>query len=587
MTDMERAERFARQAPPLNQAEKDAINALFPAYIFRRSRTSEIWTTCCHRHMVVRNEDMMMTTQERDFQAVMWTLHQREPKNRWTDPPQPGVKCPFCGEMAIVKELGRTGNRDNLSRYRRAVVLRWYRGALWARAYDCGKHYSKDEGYSLTGEPNCKLVGVYRFKPGLAECSTRYYCCGNYPFSSVERQTGPLTEGRWHIHSPFNANAEYGIGYNVIGLDEIQKSPFRYCMVEQAERKTDKLLQFLVACCFYTRQIEMLMKADMSDVVMDLTERGVKHAAVLNWEEPDPAKAFAIGRQELKIFLGTSRDIRVLELYKRLKGRIPMAECAKWLSEDLNIRKTFSAAKRWSLPPEKLMRYLDSNVGCAQYGGVQSMDSALRFWEDYLTAAEAMGYQLHRENVLLPRNLGTAHNEATGQHRARLEQERRTEQERREAQRLIDQRERDLLMAETYAKRKVKLEKKYGFAMDGYVIRAPMDKDEILAEGRKLQHCVGGYADRHMSGAVTILFMRKAQKPNEPWLTIEMNGNSLVQIHGFRNEGMYTTKGTFAPNPREVYREFLDTWLDWLAKGSKRDKEGNPKLPRKKKGAAA
>ncbi len=587
MTDMERAERFARQAPPLNQAEKDAINALFPAYIFRRSRTSEIWTTCCHRHMVVRNEDMMMTTQERDFQAVMWTLHQREPKNRWTDPPQPGVKCPFCGEMAIVKELGRTGNRDNLSRYRRAVVLRWYRGALWARAYDCGKHYSKDEGYSLTGEPNCKLVGVYRFKPGLAECSTRYYCCGNYPFSSVERQTGPLTEGRWHIHSPFNANAEYGIGYNVIGLDEIQKSPFRYCMVEQAERKTDKLLQFLVACCFYPRQIEMLMKADMSDVVMDLTERGVKHAAVLNWEEPDPAKAFAIGRQELKIFLGTSRDIRVLELYKRLKGRIPMAECAKWLSEDLNIRKTFSAAKRWSLPPEKLMRYLDSNVGCAQYGGVQSMDSALRFWEDYLTAAEAMGYQLHRENVLLPRNLGTAHNEATGQHRARLEQERRTEQERREAQRLIDQRERDLLMAETYAKRKVKLEKKYGFAMDGYVIRAPMDKDEILAEGRKLQHCVGGYADRHMSGAVTILFMRKAQKPNEPWLTIEMNGNSLVQIHGFRNEGMYTTKGTFAPNPREVYREFLDTWLDWLAKGSKRDKEGNPKLPRKKKGAAA
>ena len=584
---MERAERFARQAPPLNQAEKDAINALFPAYIFRRSCTEEIWTTCCHRHMVVRNEDMMMTTQERDFQAVMWTLHQREPKNRWTDPPQPGVKCPFCGEMAIVKELGRTGNRDNLSRYRRAVVLRWYRGALWARAYDCGKHYSKDEGYSLTGEPNCKLVGVYRFKPGLAECSTRYYCCGNYPFSSVERQTGPLTEGRWHIHSPFNANAEYGIGYNVIGLDEIQKSPFRYCMVEQAERKTDKLLQFLVACCFYPRQIEMLMKADMSDVVMDLTERGVKHAAVLNWEEPDPAKAFAIGRQELKIFLGTSRDIRVLELYKRLKGRIPMAECAKWLSEDLNIRKTFSAAKRWSLPPEKLMRYLDSNVGCAQYGGVQSMDSALRFWEDYLTAAEAMGYQLHRENVLLPRNLGTAHNEATGQHRARLEQERRTEQERREAQRLIDQRERDLLMAETYAKRKVKLEKKYGFAMDGYVIRAPMDKDEILAEGRKLQHCVGGYADRHMSGAVTILFMRKAQKPNEPWLTIEMNGNSLVQIHGFRNEGMYTTKGTFAPNPREVYREFLDTWLDWLAKGSKRDKEGNPKLPRKKKGAAA
>ena len=41
-----------------------------------------------------------------------------------------------------------------------------------------------------------------------------------------------------------------------------------------------------------------------------------------------------------------------------------------------------------------------------------------------------------------------------------------------------------------------KLEKKYGFTMDGYVIRVPLGKDEILAEARKLQHCVGGYADR-------------------------------------------------------------------------------------------
>jgi len=85
---------------------------------------------------------------------------------------------------------------------------------------------------------------------------------------------------------------------------------------------------------------------------------------------------------------------------------------------------------------------------------------------------------------------------------------------------------------------------------------------------------------------VTILFMRQEKHPNKPWLTIEMNGNSLIQIHGFRNEGMYTTKGRFAPDPREVYREFLDTWLDWLQKGSKRDKDGNPKIP-KKKGAAA
>ena len=587
MTSQEKAEQFAGKAPPLNQAERDAINALFPAYIFRRSCTNEIWTTCCRKHMVVTDEDMMVTTPERNFPAVMWGPHQREQRNRWDDAPKPTTQCPLCGRMVIVKELRYTGGRDNLSRYRRAVVLRWYRGALWARAYDCGKHYSKDKGYTLTGEPNTKLVGVYRFKPGLVEATTRYWW--DYPFSSIERQDGPLVKGHWNIHGPFNANADYGVGYDVIGLEEVQKSPFRYCMAAEAERKTDKFLQFLTACCFYPRQIEMLMKAGMSDVVMDFTERGVKHAAVINWDEPSPAKAFKVPRQDMKAFLGTNRDIRILELYKRLKGRATLTECVEWMSMGLNIHRTAKVAKKWNIPLEKLIRYLHGNVGCARYGGMSSMDAALRYWEDYLTAAEAMGYLLHRENVLLPRNLGAAHDEATKKHQAKLERERAAQRREWERRQKAEQAERDRqarLAEEKYEERRVKLEKKYGFAMDGYVIRAPMNKDEVLAEGRKLQHCVGGYADRHIQGETTILFMRKSKKPDEPWLTIEMDGNKMRQIHGFKNEGEHTLKGRFAPDPREVYREFLDIWLDWIEKGSRRDKKGNPKLP-KKKGAAA
>lgn len=585
MTRQEEADRFAKKAPPLSRAEQDHINDLFPAYIFRRTRTAEIWTSCCHKHMTVADGDMMVTTPERNFRAVMWEPHQREPKDRWEDSPKPTVQCPLCGKMTIMKELGRTGRRDNLTRYRRAVVLRWHRGALWARAYDCSKHYIRmapfpwllDE-YGLMSGPRCKLVGVYRFKPGLAEATTRDWW-GDLPFTSVQRQATGLIKGHWNITGPFTANAEYGIGYDVIGLDEIQKSPIRYCMAEKAERKTDKFLQFLTACCFYPRQIEMLMKAGMSDVVIDLVERGVKHAAVIDWDELDPSKALGLDRQNMKIFLSTSRDIRILELHKRLKGRVPLTECADWIAKGLNIPKTYSAAKKWNLSPEKLMRYLYGNVGCAQYGGIRDLGSALQYWEDYTTAAEATGYQLHRENVLLPRNLGAAHDEATKKHQAKLEQEReaRWKAEQAEQVRLVRMAE------EKYEKLRIKLEEKYGFAMDGYVIRVPSGKDEILDEGRKLQHCVGGYAVRHVQGKTTILFMRKIKKPDEPWLTIEMNGNVLQQIHGFKNEGGYSAKGRFAPDPREVYRGFLDTWLDWLKKGSKRDKNGRPVLPEKKR----
>jgi len=583
VTKQEEAERFVKTAPPLSRVELEEINALFPTYIFRRSKTREVWTTCCHRHETLRNR----TAPDMDQMeyAVLSKLHQREPKNRYQSVPKETVKCPFCGRLSIVKELGRTGRRDNLSRYRRAVVLRWYRGALWARAYDCSKHYK--DSYSLTGDPDCHLVGVYRFQPGLTEASARYYW--DYPFESIQRQDTGLVKGHWNIYGPFHANAQYGVGYDVIGLEEIQKSPFRYCMVEEAEKKTDKFLQFLTACCFYPRQIEMLMKAGMSDVVIDLTERGVKHAAVINWEEADPKKGFKLSRQELKFFLSTSRDIRIPELYKRLEGRAKLEECADWIMNGLNIQRTFQAAKKWGLAPEKLIRYLNGNVGCASYGGMGSLDSALRYWEDYLTAAEAMNYPLHHENVLFPRNLGAAHDNATKEHGEQLARELAARQREWDRQRKAEQAERDRqarLAEEKYEERRMKLEKKYSFVMDGYMIRVPAGKDEILDEGRRLQHCVGGYADRHIQGKTTILFMRKAKKPGVPWLTIEMNGNKLVQIHGFRNEGIHTTKGRFAPDPREEYRAFLDTWLDWLEKGNRRDKEGNPKLPRRK-GAAA
>ena len=568
MTRQEEAERFAKKAPPLNQAERDAINALFPTYIFRRSKTNEAWTSCCHRH-----ETLLEVTRSQAEYEVLIAPHQREPRDLFEGAPKENVECPFCGRMAIVKDLRYTGKRNNLSRWRRAVVLRWYRGALWARAYECGKHYN--DGYSLTGEPDCHLVGVYRFKPGLAESAIRYCSYWKHPFIHIVRQDGPLTKGRWHIPNPFYANAEYGIGYSVIGLDEIQKSPFRYCMATEAEKATNKFLQFLTACCFYPRQIEMLMKADMCDVVLDLIERGVKHAAVINWDEENPAKAFSLNRQEMKAFLNTSRDIRIVELYKKLKGRVPLTECADWITKDVNIKGTFRAAKKWNLAPEKLMRYLDGNVGCARYGGLSSLGSSLKYWEDYLTAAEALGYQLHKENVLLPKNLGAAHDSATSKHQSKMEQERKKAQA-----------EKDRLAALAYEERRVELEKKYGFNLDGYVIQVPSSKDAILDEGRKLKHCVGGYADRHMRGDLTILFMRNAKRPDKSWLTIEMSGNQLVQIHGFKNEGVYTTKGRFAPDPAEVYKDFLDTWLDWLKKGSKRDKDGNPKLPRKK-GAAA
>ncbi len=552
MTEQEKAEKFAHSAPGLSKKELEEINNLFPTYIFRRSRTGEIWCSCCGRYEKHMNR----------FGDVFRAEHQREPRNMYEHSPKPSVNCPFCGKPAIVKELGRTGHRDNLCSWRRAVVLRWYRGALWGRAYDFKKEYGSE--YNLTEKPRCNLMSVYRFRPGKAEETRRHGFFSDGPFIGITVQDHGLSGGKWKIGNPFPQNWEYGTAYSVLGMEEIQKSPFKYCMVE--ESRTCNLVRYLTACCFYPRKIEMLMKFKMEEVVSDLVNRGVKHATVIKWDDKDQKNPFGLNGQELRQFMDTSREIETLELYKKLKSKASIQQCDIWQSEIVNIKEIADLSNKWNIPMVKLIRYLDASKPRGY-----NITGTFGLLKDYIHAAQALGYPLYRENVLLPVPLRNAHDSVVDKHRNLLAEEAK--------KRLEKERKKD---AEAYAARKKALEEKYGFTVDGITIRIPEGREEIIDEGRILQHCVAGYADRHVKGTVTILFMRHEKTPHNPWLTIEMRGNSLMQIHGYKNEGLYSCKGRFAPDPREEYKAFLDLWLEWLKRGSKRNKDGTPRIKQTK-----
>ena len=69
-----------------------------------------------------------------------------------------------------------------------------------------------------------------------------------------------------------------------------------------------------------------------------------------------------------------------------------------------------------------------------------------------------------------------------------------------------------------------------------------------------------------------------------PLVTIEMHGNHLQQIHGYRNERESCPENPEREDPTVRYAAILDPWLSWVKNGSKRDKDGAPILPA---GAAA
>lgn len=569
-----KALRLVQAAPELTKQEEQEINGLFPAYIFRVRRDRELWTTCCREHHKIAKGHETYAEQK-----VLDAEHTPEPKFRYGNQvnrsPFP-TPCPYCGRLCAVKELGRTGSRGNLSSYRRVVVLKWHRSSLWARAYECAKHYNTDES-RLCNPPGMGLVGVYRFRPGSAEQAIRGYYWWGHTFGDFcfHQQTGPLKKGKWELTRQFSYSNECGMGYKTIGVGELGKSPFQYCCGPDYIGKHYESLRFLTACCIYPRQIEMLMKAGMQSVVADLVEHGVKNSLAFKWEETDPFKGFGLTKQELREFMATKRDIDTIRLFKQLRRmgeQVSIAQCEQILTDlYMQDRQWIADAKHWGLRPMQLYRYFQRQN--------QNAGAAMSAWHDYINCAQKLGYPLHRSNVLLPPDLGEAHDDAAEKHRRQLQRQR----DLAEKERLRSEKERLRLMELAYEERRKELERKYAVELDGYTIVVPKGSQEIMDEGRILKHCVAGYADRHMQGLVTILFMRETAAPDKPFLTIEMAGNRLVQIHGYRNEGLYSAKGRFAPDPREEHREWLDTWLDWLKKGSKRDKEGKPVLPRKKK----
>ena len=121
------------------------------------------------------------------------------------------------------------------------------------------------------------------------------------------------------------------------------------------------------------------------------------------------------------------------------------------------------------------------------------------------------------------------------------------EQRRNWVERYEEQKRKEREQRAKLNKVKIEFRKTLEFEDKDYLIRLPVDKNEIIKEGMELHHCVGGYAERHETGDTTIMFLRKKSEPDKPFYTIEVGIEVLTdtvselrisQIHGFGNRWM-------------------------------------------------
>ncbi len=74
----------------------------------------------------------------------------------------------------------------------------------------------------------------------------------------------------------------------------------------------------------------------------------------------------------------------------------------------------------------------------------------------------------------------------------------------------------------------------FQWQQDGYLIRPAESAEDIIREGRTQHHCVGAsdtYMTRMARRESWIVFLRKAEDPETPWYTVEVDENGIRQAY--------------------------------------------------------
>lgn len=484
------------------------------------------------------------------------------------------VECPHCGTEVQLKCMGRMrgnayGEYPSLFERRNLAILDSFEGGLMIRAVTCYFDWKAGHtgfvGYPFQseGDPwpqrqmnlyerrryyirDGKVIGWTEHDEYDGKCVTR----------RVWKQSKSVRSGypfaRWSL---MNKDPEDG-RYSLIGTEHLVETDLRYSGIEHYFSEfQDGLWHYdpIAYLMEYVKhpQLEMLSKLGFRKVVGDVLH-GDRHTDLLNWKATNPADFFRMSKQDFKVFHsaeGTLYDIR-----KAQKSGLSFQSFCQ------EKKRLCSADGLYSADFERCMELAERcGVSLKKAVNYAIRQKSTLMWKDYLDMAQKAGYDLSSTEISMPKKLRDRHDALL---------------------RLTVTKSNKPLMKKYTEKILPKLKELYEFHMNGMSILVPESDTDIVIEGKILHHCVGGYADRHIRGIVAILFLRASDEPETPLITIEMNGDHLVQIHGYRNER------DGAPNPRVKYAAIIDPWLDWVKRGSPRLASGTPVMKREERKTA-
>lgn len=269
----------------------------------------------------------------------------------------------------------------------------------------------------------------------------------------------------------------------------------------------------------------------------------------INWKAARPHEMLYMDKQEYKAVAALSES----ENLKVLAHQHAVATCIAWGAPKEYAGKLGNAGigfateqkknetlRRWGLVAT--WNYINKQAAAMEKQPHRdNLTTAISLCVDYWADMEKAGLDTESRVVVFPVNVRTAHARAVQANKYAQDEKLRK-------------------AFEKQAKKLAPLQWEH----DGLVITPAQNEGQLIAEGKTLGHCVGGYGESHCSGN-SIFFIRHAIAPDIPFYTLQLDTKTgkVLQNRGEKNKD----------RTQEV-RRFEEQWLavivgPWIQKKTK------------------
>ena len=412
-------------------------------------------------------------------------------------------KCANCGAIVQRRAMGR-----GRSSIRETMNFAVFEGGGNLVRISCIKAELTFRGDDLEPSYNWWEVARYQLESHKAIQYGTYWNIAEHKWEWKPRKskpTEPYFSSSWGYYTDNS--------YTLVDCEAISNSFLKYIDREWTDR--EHLPPFYIKwLCQYAEhpQIEYFVKGGLYKLAENIVIGHIGRGVRFNWKSNDLKKILRVSKPELE-YLQES-DGNIYADYVRFRNRV---FSSKNPTETISYHRNFhnsaeliqSVKFLTGLQPKKIMDY------ALRKQNRQGVYYFMTLWKDYLDNCRALEYDLHNEAIIMPKNLWLEHDKVM---------------------KLVKIREDELLSRKMKELTETRHDMEVVDMELGLLIRQPYTANEIIAEGKALDHCVGGYAERHANGATTIMFLRQISKPSVPYYTMEVSNDlTIKQCYGYQN----------------------------------------------------